>query len=61
MYGAFPFLTQHLSSEDWEKQLQDETRNIEDLGFGVPYVRGLTVVHSDVGKLLTIFVQASVC
>ena len=29
-----------------QKQLQAETRNIQVLGFGVAYIRDLTVVHS---------------
>ena len=37
-----------------QRQLPDETRNIQVLGFSVPYIRGLTVY---VGKLLSSMVQ----
>ena len=32
---------------DWQKQLQEETRNIEVWGISAPYIRGLTVIYGD--------------
>ena len=34
-----------------KRQLQDETRNIKVLGFGVTYIRGLTVMKTSASSL----------
>ena len=39
-----PFLTWHLVSMDWAKTTARREKNIYVLWFGVPYIRGLTVV-----------------
>ena len=39
-----PFLTWHLVSMDWAKTTARREKNINVLWFGVPYIRGLTVV-----------------